>query len=76
MDKELLSKIMKGCVQPELTVAFWDMGLSQTSPGRAPLHLTRSFCSRSPEVTENSSSQRNSLEEGMKPEQRTGSMSG
>ncbi|XP_064910905.1 protein scribble homolog isoform X22 [Columba livia] len=31
---------------------------------------------RPPEVTENSSSQRNSLEEGMKPEQRTGSMSG
>lgn len=77
MGQELLNKIIKGYIfkmnqlsgawiysKPFLDLSLWYC------------ELTCLFCSRPSEVNENNSSQRSLLEEGIKPEQRTNSMSG
>lgn len=78
MEKEALSKSMMGCVIKVGCVAFWGVELLSIPWGCEPVGLLPYMLIwfRSSEVNENNSSQRNSLEEGMKPEQRTNSVSG
>lgn len=78
MVDELLSKAMEGC---DFTLNLLLLSGSGPVPPFAGFAACgaaahRVFFSRPLEHNENSSSQRNSLEEGIKSEQRTNSMSG
>lgn len=75
MVDELLSKAMEGC---DFTLNLLLLSGGGPVPPFAGCGAAahRGFFSRPLEHNENSSSQRNSLEEGIKSEQRTNSMSG
>ncbi|XP_065688878.1 protein scribble homolog isoform X15 [Patagioenas fasciata] len=70
-EDEMVKQVPEVSVQSSVVIEGVEYKIERLN-GRS----TQAPATRPSEVTENSSSQRNSLEEGMKPEQRTGSMSG